>query len=126
MTMPTLATLGRFSYPPSAPEFLQKYRRCGVWRGPGCAWSTMLCVWFNLLGLLWWMKRSPEYRSTWPLDRFELPHWPQVRSLLKLGVPIGVTYFTETSAFSLIALVVTQLGNAQVAAHQIALSFSSL
>jgi MATE family multidrug resistance protein len=94
--------------------------------GLGCAWSTMLCVWFNLLGLLWWMKRSPDYRSTWPFDRFERPHWPQVRSLLKLGVPIGVTYFAETSAFSLIALLVAQLGNAQVAAHQIALNFSSL
>jgi MATE family multidrug resistance protein len=94
--------------------------------GLGCAWSTLLCVWFNLLGLLWWMKRSPAYRSTWPFDRFEPPHWPQVRGLLTLGLPIGVTYFAETSAFSLIALLVAKLGSTQVAAHQIALNFSSL
>ena len=94
--------------------------------GLGCAWSTLVCVWFNLLVLLWWMRRSPVYRPTWPLARFERPHWPLVRSLLKLGLPIGVTYFAETSAFSLIALLVGKFGSTQVAAHQIALNFSSL
>lgn len=94
--------------------------------GLGCAWATLLCVWFNLLGLLWWMQRSAAYRSTWPFARFEPPDWPQIRRLLTLGLPIGVTYFAETSAFGLIALLVAQLGSTQVAAHQIALNFSSL
>ena len=94
--------------------------------GVGCAWATMLCTWFNLFGLLWWMHRSPAYRSTWPFDRFEGPHRAKVHSLLKLGLPIGVTYFAESSAFSLIALLVAHFGSTQVAAHQIALNFSSL
>ncbi|QTN28366.1 MATE family efflux transporter [Rhodoferax sp. AJA081-3] len=94
--------------------------------GVGCAWATMLCTWFNLLGLMWWMQRSPAYRSTWPFDRFEWPHRQKVQSLLKLGLPIGVTYFAESSAFSLIALLVAHFGSTQVAAHQIALNFSSL
>ncbi len=94
--------------------------------GVGCAWATMLCTWFNLGGLLWWMHRSPAYRSTWPFDRFEWPHRQEVQSLLKLGLPIGVTYFAESSAFSLIALLVAHFGSTQVAAHQIALNFSSL
>ena len=94
--------------------------------GLGCAWATMLCVWFNLLTLVWWMRRSEHYRNTLPFDRFEPPHWPQIRSLLKLGLPIGVTYFAETSAFSLIALLVAKLGSTEVAAHQIALNFASL
>jgi MATE family multidrug resistance protein len=86
----------------------------------------MLCLWFNLGGLLWWMRHSPAYRSTWPFDTFEAPNREKVRSLLKLGLPIGVTYFAESSAFSLIALLVAQFGSTQVAAHQIALNFSSL
>lgn len=94
--------------------------------GVGCAWATMLCLWFNLGGLLWWMRRSAAYRATWPFDRFEAPHAQKVRSLLKLGLPIGVTYFAESSAFSLIALLVARFGSTQVAAHQIALNFSSL
>lgn len=94
--------------------------------GLGCAWSTLLCVWFNLLVLLWWMRRAPAYRSTWPFTHYQRPDWPQISNLLKLGLPIGVTYFAETSAFSLIALLVARFGSTQIAAHQIALNFSSL
>lgn len=94
--------------------------------GVGCAWATMLCMWFNLGGLVWWMQRSPAYRSTWPFDRFEKPNPAKMRILLKLGLPIGVTFFAESSAFGLIALLVARFGSTEVAAHQIALNFSSL
>ena len=94
--------------------------------GLGCAWATVVCVWFNLGALLWWMRRAPAYHTTWPFDCFEWPNWPQIRSLLALGLPIGVTYFAEVSAFSLIALLVAKFGSTEVAAHQIALNFSSL
>jgi len=94
--------------------------------GVGCAWATLITVAFNLLALLWWMARSEAYRSTWPFAHFEPPHWAEIKKLLKLGLPIGVTYFAESSAFSLIALLVAEFGSTQVAAHQIALNFTSL
>jgi len=94
--------------------------------GLGCAWATVATVSFNLLALVWWMHRAAAYRSTWPLGAFEPPHWPQIKNLLKLGLPIGITYFAETSAFSLIALLIAEFGSTQVAAHQIALNFTSL
>ena len=94
--------------------------------GLGCAWATLATVAFNLLALVWWMHRSAAYRSTWPLGRFEPPHWAQIKTLLKLGLPIGITYFAESSAFSLIALLIAKFGSTQMAAHQIALNFSSL
>jgi MATE family multidrug resistance protein len=94
--------------------------------GLGCAWATLATVAFNLVALVWWMQRSALYRSTWPLGQFELPHWPQINSLLKLGLPIGITYFAETSAFSLIALLIAEFGSQEMAAHQIALNFSAL
>jgi MATE family multidrug resistance protein len=94
--------------------------------GVGCAWATMICVWFHPLALLWWMRRSQAYRRTWPFSRWESPQWPMLRTLLRLGLPIGVTYFAETSAFSLIALLIAKFGSAQVGAHAIALNFTSL
>ena len=94
--------------------------------GVGCAWASLVCVWFNLLGLVWWMRRSPAYRSTWPFGAMEGPARAEIGRLLHLGLPIGVTYFAESSAFSLIALLVAKFGSTQVAAHQIALNFSSL
>jgi len=94
--------------------------------GVGCAWATLLTVSFNLIALTWWMRRAAVYRPSWPFDRFEAPHWPEIKSLLRLGLPIGVTYFAETSAFSLISLLIAKFGSAQMAAHQIALNFTSL
>lgn len=103
----------------------------GTWGFPrlgglGCAWATLITVAFNLLALVWWMKRASAYRSTWPLGEFESPHWRAIRNLLKLGLPIGITYFAESSAFSLIALLIAKFGSTQMAAHQIALNFTSL
>ena len=94
--------------------------------GLGCAWATLLCVWLNFLGLLVWMRFSPAYRSTWPFGEWEWPHPEKLRALWKLGFPIGVTYFAETSAFGLIALLIAKFGSREVAAHQIALNFTSL
>jgi len=94
--------------------------------GLGCAWATFVTVAFNLAALLWWMRRASAYRATWPFAHFEPPHLGQIKNLLKLGLPIGITYFAETSAFSLIALLIAKFGSTQMAAHQIALNFSSL
>jgi len=94
--------------------------------GLGCAWATLATVSFNLVALGWWTSRAPAYRGTRVLARFEPPHWRHIKSLLKLGLPIGITYFAETSAFSLIALLIAKFGSTQMAAHQIALNFSSL
>lgn len=94
--------------------------------GLGCAWATLLCVWLNFLGLLVWMRFAPAYRSTWPFARWEWPHPEKLTALWKLGFPIGVTYFAETSAFGLIALLIAEFGSREVAAHQIALNFTSL
>ena len=94
--------------------------------GLGCAWSTVMCILFDLLAIVWWVRRAPAYRATQPLANFEPPQWPEIRTLLRIGLPIGVTYFAETSAFSLIALLVAGFGTTQVAAHHIALNFASL
>ena len=47
-------------------------------------------------------------------------------SMLRLGLPIGITYFAEVSAFGAVSLLIARFGVIQVSAHQIALNFSSL
>ena len=94
--------------------------------GVGCAVATGLCMWLMLGAMLAWMRHAPAYRATWPFTHWERPHWPEIRSMLKLGLPIGVTYFAEVSAFGAVSLLVARYGVVQISAHQIALNFTSL
>jgi MATE family multidrug resistance protein len=94
--------------------------------GVGCAVSTASGMWLMLVAMLVWIRRAPAYQSTYPFDRAEGPHWPEIRSMLRLGLPIGVTYFAEVSAFAIVGLLVARFGVVQLSAHQIALNFASL
>lgn len=92
----------------------------------GCAVSTAAGMWLMLVAMVIWVKVSPVYRMTYPFTGWEGPGWQEIRHMLHLGLPIGVTYFAEVSAFGLISLMVARFGVVQVSAHQVALNFSSL
>lgn len=92
----------------------------------GCAVSTGLGMWLMLGAMLAWVRGAPVYRDTYPFDRKERPDWREIRTMLRIGLPIGVTFFAEVSAFASVALLVARFGVVTVAAHQIALNFASL
>ncbi|MDK2126302.1 MATE family efflux transporter [Parachitinimonas caeni] len=94
--------------------------------GVGCGYASALCGWISCLLLAAWIYWAEPYRDTMPFDRWEGPNWQEISQLLKLGVPIGITYFAEVTAFSLVALLIAKFGSVQIAAHQIALNFSSM
>lgn len=94
--------------------------------GLGCAVATSSGLWLMLVAMLAWLRHAPAYRATYPFTHWEWPHWPEIRSMLRLGLPIGVTYFAEVSAFGIISLLVARYGVVQISAHQIALNFASL
>lgn len=94
--------------------------------GVGCAVATASGMWLMLAAMVAWIRYAPVYRATYPFTHWEGPHWPEIGSMLRLGLPIGVTYFAEVSAFGAVSLLVARFGVVQVAAHQIALNFASL
>ena len=91
----------------------------------GCAVATSAAMWLMLVAMLAWIKVSPVYRMSYPFSKWEGPDWQAIGEMLRLGIPIGITYFAEVSAFGLISLMVARFGVVQVSAHQIALNFSS-
>ncbi|MGJ7917694.1 MATE family efflux transporter [Massilia sp. LXY-6] len=92
----------------------------------GCAISTASGVWLMLAAMVGWIRVSGAYRATYPFTHWEGPNWSEIGSMLRLGLPIGVTHFAEVSAFGIVSLLVARFGVVQVSAHQIALNFISL
>jgi MATE family multidrug resistance protein len=92
----------------------------------GCAVSTASGMWLMLAAMISWIRVSPAYRTTYPFTRWEGPNWVEIGSMLRLGLPIGVTYFAEASAFGIVSLLVARFGVVEVSANQIALNFGSL
>ena len=83
-------------------------------------------MWLMLGAMIVWIRYSPAYRMTYPFTGWEGPDWKEIGAMLRLGLPIGVTYFAEVSAFGLISLLVARFGVVAVSSHQVALNFASL
>ncbi|MCC6691596.1 MAG: MATE family efflux transporter, partial [Bacteroidia bacterium] len=92
----------------------------------GCALATGISMWFMLFVMLYWVRHAKAYQATYPFNHIEKPDFSIITQILKIGIPIGLTYFIEVSAFCMIALLVAHFGVIQVSANQIALNVSSL
>jgi MATE family multidrug resistance protein len=92
----------------------------------GCAISTALGMWLMTLAMIVWIRIGRAYRLTYPFTHWEWPSWVEIAPMLRLGLPIGITYFAEVSAFGIVGLLIARFGEVALSAHQIALNFSSL
>ena len=88
--------------------------------GPGCAVATAIASWL-IFALAWiYCAKHPFYA---PFRVFARWSWPDPRVIwnhLKLGVPMGLTFFVEVTSFTFMALFLARLGAATSAGHQIA------
>ncbi len=93
--------------------------------GPGCGVATAVTMWMMMLVMVIFYWKGSVYRKLRLLHYAHLSAATQ-KQLLKLGLPIGAGLFIECSIFALIALLLSRFGAQTVAAHQIALSFTSM
>jgi MATE family multidrug resistance protein len=95
--------------------------------GPGCAIATAIIGWLTFLTGWWLLRTLPVYREFGVFGTgFVMPHWPALRGLLRLGVPIGLSYLIEVTAFTFMALFIARLGDSVVAGHQITSNFATV
>ncbi|MGC3875363.1 MATE family efflux transporter [Halomonas sp. GXIMD04776] len=92
----------------------------------GCGIATALSMWAMCLAMLLYTKRSRAYGPVVLWQTLTRPQWSMMMELLHIGLPIGVAIFVEVTLFTLIALLVASLGEITVAAHQVALNFTSI
>ena len=96
--------------------------------GAGCGWASSLAILAMLLCMTWLLIRSRIRGTGRLLTLRRLPaQTPGISAtaFLRLGIPLGLALFVECSIFTIIALFVAKFGAQVVAAHQIALNFTS-
>ncbi len=92
----------------------------------GCAYATAFCFFVMALLLAAHLRYHRRHQKTNPFTHFERPAMADITAHLQVGVPVGVALFIESSIFSIIALLVGNLGVSVVAGHQVALNVASL
>jgi MATE family multidrug resistance protein len=92
----------------------------------GCGIATALSMWSMSLSMMLYTRRSRAYGDVDLWHTPTPPRWRIIGELLYVGLPIGVAIFVEVTLFTLISLLVASLGEITVAAHQVALNYTSL
>lgn len=97
----------------------------------GCGIASAIVMWVMLLWGVLYLWRSPKMQALRRHWYWQGPQWRNVHhtaclDLLKLGVPITATLWFEVGLFSFIAVFIAPLGTEVLAAHQVAISFTSL
>ena len=99
----------------------------GAWGAPelgaeGCGLATAASMWISTLIILLYVLTARSLRPYLPDRWLEGPDWSRISEILIVGFPVGLTFFLETGVFSAITLLIATLGDAAVAAHQIAIN----
>lgn len=92
----------------------------------GCGFATAILQWLMLIVLASYIAKAPAYRPTSIFTQMEKLHGQWINRILKLGLPIGLAVFFEVSIFSTGALVLSPLGEIYIAAHQVAISVTTV
>ncbi len=92
----------------------------------GCGIATALSLWTMCLAMALYTRRSRAYGEVRLWHSPTPPRRRAIGELLHVGVPIGVAIFVEVTLFTLIALFIASLGEVTVAAHQVALNYTSI
>lgn len=93
--------------------------------GIGAGWATGITFWLLLALYVAVVTRLAPFREYRVLG-FVRPAAKLVKEYLRIGVPMGISIFMETSIFGVVALFIAKFGTEIIAAHQAALNFSSL
>ena len=92
----------------------------------GLGYATAAVLWLQLLAYLTCLRVGRPFADLGLFDRFDWPDVGQIRELLRVGVPMGVSIFMEGGLFVATALVIGTMGQTAIAAHQVAILAASV
>ncbi|MEZ9525332.1 MATE family efflux transporter [Enterovibrio norvegicus] len=94
--------------------------------GVGCGVATAIVYWLMFASMLVYIMVNKRLRRINAFQNFEKPNMPALWRLFKMGLPVAAALFFEVTLFAVVALLIAPLGSTIVAAHQVAINFSSM
>lgn len=94
--------------------------------GVGCGVATALVYWLMFFAMLAYVLITPKLKRMEAFKTFYAPEPAAMWRIFKLGFPVAAAFVFEVTLFAAIALLISPLGPVTVAAHQIAINFSSM
>lgn len=82
------------------------------WGVAGAAWSTVVGNAVELATMAWLGRRRLRLRPV---------GWSHLKELWSVGLPSGLQFVLEVSAFAVLTVIISQIGELDLAAHQVAL-----
>ncbi len=94
--------------------------------GAGSGLASAIVLWAMALSLLLYVTTAKRFAQNAPFKHFSKPDWDDIFYFFRLGGPISMSLFFETSLFEAVAILIAPLGPVMVSGHQIALNVSSI
>lgn len=94
--------------------------------GAGAGLASAITYWLILAIAAWIIHTRNPFSSYGIFRRWPKISWSRWMEISRIGVPIGISIFVETSIFSAVTFMLAAYGTVTIAAHQIALNFTSL
>lgn len=93
--------------------------------GVGTGYATALTYWVLLFISVIIVHKQVPFAHFHIFQGLHKVSFKKVSEILKIGVPIGLSIFFETSIFSAVTLLMSRFDTITIAAHQIAMNFAS-
>ncbi len=88
--------------------------------GPGCALASTLINWVLAAVGMTVLVKFEFFRPFGIFSRFSWPAFRRQVALLRLGIPMGLSYLIEVTSYTFMALFISRFGTTTLAGHQIA------
>lgn len=92
----------------------------------GAALSQAFLAWMVCGAGVFVLWRSPVYQEFLASAQWSGPDWQTQIKLLRIGLPMGLSYFVEITAFTVMAIFIARLGPEVLSGHRIVANLSAM
>ncbi|TWE08257.1 MATE family multidrug resistance protein [Neobacillus bataviensis] len=93
--------------------------------GAGAGYATAITDWIFLGMTIYIVKSKDSFSSFQIFSNLKEFSWEQCKEILKIGVPMGLSVFFETTVFAIVTILLSKFNVTTIAAYQSALNVVS-